>query len=198
MDQKHPVTMPEEAPGVGPGQRAARAVEAPDEASYRLDKRTYLDKEQGSYRANLIDYGGGLCEVGWSFVSIRPPKPSIRRGQSETREENEQRAARRAKSAIRKKVLSFGLDHLLTLTYRDNVTDFDQASADLARFLRLVKGQTPNFPYVAVPDKQARGAWPSKVARTFTCCVNSGAKPSGRATSMCSNPGEGRTGAWRW
>jgi hypothetical protein len=156
----HPSLPHGEAAGEAPERRATRAAGVPDQASLRLDKRTYLDnQQQGRYRANLIDYGGGLCEVGWSFVSIRPPKPSVARGQSDTRVENESRAARRARSTIRKKVLSFGLDHLLTLTYRDNVTDFDQASADLARFVRLVKGKNDGFPYVAVPEKQARGAW---------------------------------------
>lgn len=141
------------------GRSAARPAEPLAEAVYRLDKRTYLDREQGSYSAKLIDYGEGLCEVGWSFVSIRPPKPSSLRGESETRQDNEDRAARRAKSAIRKKVLGFGLDHLLTLTYRDNVTDFEQATVDLSRFIRLVKGRSEVYPYVAVPEKQARGAW---------------------------------------
>ena len=42
-------------------------------AASRLDKRTYLDKEQqGKYSIKAHDYGGGLCEIGWSFVgSVR-------------------------------------------------------------------------------------------------------------------------------
>jgi hypothetical protein len=51
------------------------------------------------------------------------------------------------------------LDHLLTLTYRENVTDFDRAGTDLNRFVRLVKKHIPDFLYLAVPEKQKRGAW---------------------------------------
>lgn len=149
----------EGADGADAGEQAQPAPGVGAEAALRLDKRTYLDKEQGHYRANLIDYGGGLCEVGWSFVSIRPAKPSALRGESEARTDNESRAARRAKSTIRKKVLSYGLDHLLTLTYRSNVTDFELASSHLSRFIRLLKDHYKEFPYVAVPEKQARGAW---------------------------------------
>ena len=55
--------------------------------------------------------------------------------------------------------MSANADHLLTLTYRDNVTDFEQASADLARFIRRVKTYLPDWVYIAVPERQQRGAW---------------------------------------
>ena len=69
------------------------------------------------------------------------------------------RAIRRARSHLRRLVLSANADHLLTLTYRDNVTDFEQTSADLARFIRRVKQYLPDWVYVAVPERQQRGAW---------------------------------------
>lgn len=167
MQDKNPVgidpetgeILPARAAGEATDSGAARPGGPPAEASPRLDKRTYLDKEQGKYKASLIDYGGGLCEVGWAFVPNLPPFKATLRGESLNREENKDRAVRRARSTMRKKVLAYGLDHLLTLTYRENVTDFQQASADLSRFLRLLKTHLPGFHYVAVPEKQERGAW---------------------------------------
>ena len=41
--------------------------------------------------------------------------------------------------AVRQLVLSANLTHLLTLTYRENVTDFKRAADDLNRFVRKVK-----------------------------------------------------------
>ncbi len=127
-------------------------------AALRLDKRTYLDKEQGRYKVILRDYGGGLCEVGWSFIpNLLPFKAS--RGESEQRVQHEDRAVRRARSRLRQLILSAQADHLLTLTYRENVTDFKQACKDLSRFIRAVRTHLPGWVFIAVPEKQKRGAW---------------------------------------
>lgn len=160
MDRKNQLACPHAgAAGDGPDTGAARPGGPGDEELLRLVKRTYLDKEQGRYKANLIDYGEGLAEVGWAFIPNRSPFKGSARGQSDTRIENEDRAVRRARSTMRKKVLTYKLDHLLTLTYRENVTDFQRADADLSRFMRLLKKQRPEFHYVAVPEQQERGAW---------------------------------------
>lgn len=125
-------------------------------ASLRLEKRTHLD--EGSYRIGLINYGNGLGEIGWSFVySLKSRKAG--KGLSENREDNEDRAIRRARSRLRKLILSAGADHLLTLTYRENVTDYNQACLDLSKFARLVKAQMPGWIYIAVAEEQKRGAW---------------------------------------
>lgn len=50
-------------------------------------------------------------------------------------------------------------DHLLTLTYRANVTDFNQATSDLSRFVRKVKVKLPGWVYIGVAERQERGAW---------------------------------------
>lgn len=143
------------------GSAAVKQAEAVEEtaggaAAVRLEKRTHLD--QASYRITLRNYGNGLAEIGWAFIPSLMPKKSVR-GTSENREENESRAVRRAKSRLRQRILAANADHLLTLTYRANVTDFDQSCADLSRFVRLVKGQLPGWVYIAVPEKQKRGAW---------------------------------------
>lgn len=78
---------------------------------------------------------------------------------SDNRAENEDRAVRRARSRLRRLILSSGADHLLTLTYRKNVTDFNQACLDLSKFVRLVKEKLPGWVYIAIAEQQKRGAW---------------------------------------
>lgn len=141
-----------------PAPRAKRGDGRGGAAVPRLDKRTYLDKEQGRYRVILRDYGGGLCEVGWSFIpNLLPFKAS--RGESEQRVQHEDRAVRRARSRLRQLILSAQADHLLTLTYRENVTDYKQASNDLSAFIRLVRTYLPKWVFITVPERQKRGAW---------------------------------------
>ncbi len=149
--------------GVGGGSAAPPARGCSEDgrcgaAALRLDKRKYLDREQGRWRIVLRDYGDGLCEVGWSFVAaIVLGKAG--RGQSEQRELHEDRASRRARSRLRQLILATNADHLLTLTYRANITDFRAASADLGRFIRRVRTYLPGWVYIAVPERQKRGAW---------------------------------------
>lgn len=148
------------------GERAApparRASRAPDgrggAAAHRLDKRTYLDREQGRLRVTLRDYGDGLMEIGWSFIpNLLPSKAG--RGESDQRLLHEDRAMRRAKSRLRQLILAAHANHLLTLTYRENITDFKQASKDLSGFIRVVRTYLPGWLYIAVPERQKRGAW---------------------------------------
>ncbi len=141
-----------------PAPRAQRGDGRDGVAVPRLDKRTYFDREQGKCSIKVHDYGGGLCEIGYSFNgSILVPKAS--RGEAEDRDVHEMRAIRRARSRLRQLVLAANADHLLTLTYRDNVTDFQQACADLVRFIRAVRVHLPGWVSIAVPEQQQRGAW---------------------------------------
>ena len=137
-------------------QHASATAEAAPAAVVRLDLRTFLD--EAHYAIKLRDYGGGYAEIGYSFVpALR--KACVARGTSENRDKNEKRACNRASSKIRHLVLASGADHLLTLTYRENITDLAQAEEDLERFVRLVKASYPDWRYIAVPEKQTRGAW---------------------------------------
>lgn len=128
------------------------------EAALRLDIRTYLDREQGHFRLYMRDYGDGLAEIGWSFVSNRKTNKASK-GASENSDDHKDRAARRARSRLRQLTLAAGCDHLVTLTYRKNVTDYSQSSNDLSRFIRKVRRRFPDWVFVAVPEKQKRGAW---------------------------------------
>lgn len=125
-------------------------------AVLRLEKRT--NHNTGRYKIMLTDYGNGLGEIGWSFIHSHQANKA-QRGLSENREANQDRAVRRARSRMRKLILSTKADHLLTLTYRNNMTDFDQAYIDLTKFIRLVRKDIPRWIYIAVAEKQKRGAW---------------------------------------
>lgn len=68
-------------------------------------------------------------------------------------------AGRRAKSRVRHLCKVQGLDTLLTLTYRENMQDPARAWADLQAFARRMRTALGGrFAYVAVPERQARGA----------------------------------------
>jgi|APLak6261699311_1056244.scaffolds.fasta_scaffold00770_7 hypothetical protein len=125
-------------------------------AALRLEKRT--NHNTGKYKIMLTDYGNGLGEIGWSFIHSYQPNKAVR-GTSENREANQDRSVRRAKSRMRKLILSTNADHLLTLTYRDNMIDFNQACHDLTKFIRYVRKDLPDWIYIAVAEKQKRGAW---------------------------------------
>lgn len=142
-----------------------RAPRAPDgrsggeAAAPRLEKRTYSNTHKtAKNRITLRNYGKGLAEVGWSFVGISSTHKAAR-GLSTQRTQNEDRAIRRAKSRLRQLILSANLTHLLTLTYRKNVTDFKRAADDLNRFVRKIKVHLPDWLYVSVAEQQERGAW---------------------------------------
>jgi hypothetical protein len=122
----------------------------------RLEKRT--NHNTGKYKITLTDYGNGLGEIGWSFIHSYQPNKAAR-GTSENKEANQDRSVRRAKSRMRKLILSTNADHLLTLTYRNNMMDFNQACADLTKFIRYVRKNIPDWIYIAVAEKQKRGAW---------------------------------------
>jgi hypothetical protein len=137
------------------GQRDSAAKSFGTDA-VRLEKRTHLNT--GNYKIILHDFGDGIAEIGWSFVPVAVSS-KVGKGKSTEREENEDRAVRRAKSRLRHLILALGADHLLTLTYRKNVTDFAAASADLAKFVRTMRRNNPKWAYVAVAEQQKRGAW---------------------------------------
>lgn len=64
----------------------------------------------------------------------------------------------RSKKSVRWLCKSLGADRLLTLTYRENMEDRERLYRDFTEFLRLVRKAFPDWVYVAVPEKQDRGA----------------------------------------
>lgn len=78
--------------------------------------------------------------------------------------ENRERSARRARTQVRRLVRSKNLDTLLTLTYRENVTDRDRMARDFDVFMKRIRRIFPAFQYVCVFERQKRGAWHAHIA----------------------------------
>lgn len=80
-----------------------------------------------------------------------------KRGESENRERNDLVAGKAAKKKVRERCKMIGADRLVTLTYRENVTDRERALKDFDLFRRRLK-KIQAFHYVAVMENQTRGA----------------------------------------
>ncbi|MBQ0725489.1 MAG: hypothetical protein KBT51_08860 [Cycloclasticus sp.] len=72
--------------------------------------------------------------------------------------DNKERSLRRARSTVRKKIIEGELDHLLTLTYKENMCDEKKGWADFQKFIRKLRKTYPNVKWVCVMEKQKRGA----------------------------------------
>lgn len=83
--------------------------------------------------------------------------PRSKRGESEKRERNDEVACRRAKKNVRLCCKEIRADRMITLTYRENMTDRELALKHLKAFARRV-GKVADFHYVAVIEEQERGA----------------------------------------
>jgi len=144
----------------------------------RLDKGTELNRSpvhdsssvpSSMYQKILTvrDYGQGCVEVGISPVPAPNANDVDRRRYLPQAEFSQfkqikpvdlDRSVRRSKATVRRKCMAGGLDHLLTLTYRENKVDVESAFSDLKRFIRLVRESIPSFKYVAVSEYQDRGS----------------------------------------
>lgn len=78
--------------------------------------------------------------------------------------ENKERATRRARTKVRRTAKAKGLTTLLTLTYRENMVDRARMQRDLDVFLKRVRRVIPAFEYIAVFERQKRGAWHAHLA----------------------------------
>lgn len=67
-------------------------------------------------------------------------------------------SANRARRKMRQRCKALGLDCLGTLTYKENMQDRDSALRHFKEFVRRVRRWIPAFAYVAVLEKQKRGA----------------------------------------
>lgn len=79
-------------------------------------------------------------------------------------EDHRLRSARRASKTVRHRVKAIQADRMLTLTYRANQTDWEQLTRDFKLFVRRMRKAFPSFEYVAVPERQKRGAWHMHIA----------------------------------
>lgn len=115
-------------------------------------------------------YSHGFVERTGYFLSrsdFAIPGPSARRSASELSAAGAERSpesVRVSKAALRRLVYSLAPDRMLTLTYRENMTDYDQAKKDFTKFRQSFSMRFPGSCFVAVPEKQQRGAWHFHVA----------------------------------
>jgi len=135
----------------------------------RLDKWTncvqpHWGRPREAYRIVFRNYGQGDAEATLTLARSSNRKrgshrtPGDDEPSTEKLAENMKRAVARAKTTIRRTIMAARLDHLLTLTYRENMQDTKRGWSDLAKLIRLVRMHIPNWPYVAVMELQERGA----------------------------------------
>lgn len=137
--------------------------------------------QEKNYYLNIREFASGQFEATMNLVKpmseertraivdglpVVPPCDKPLRFTKLTEEEQEakdranlNRAVRRAKQNIRWLCKAMEVDRLLTLTYRQNMEDREQVRRDFQKFLRLVREQEPEWKYVAVLEKQERGAF---------------------------------------
>lgn len=135
----------------------------------------FLSKGTDRYRVRAMDFGNGHCEVAasrvieWSEaewpaqylvdvmeVIIRDLEQRV---EDEEELANRKRAARRAKTRVRRLCKLMGADTLLTLTYRALQDDLDLCKRHLKEFNRRMLRVLPGFCFVACFEPQKRGAW---------------------------------------
>lgn len=89
-----------------------------------------------------------------------------------------QKSIARARVAVRRRCMAMNVDRLLTLTFRENITDIDEAWKCFHYFVKQMRWQyEERFQYVVVPEYQKRGAvhfhlaikgfYPVKTVRSF-------------------------------
>lgn len=77
---------------------------------------------------------------------------------------NRERSTRRARTTVRRLAKHKGLTVLLTLTYRENMTDRDRMQRDFDVFMKRLRRVAPAAQYVCVFERQKRGAWHAHIA----------------------------------
>lgn len=92
------------------------------------------------------------CSDGAMFTQVERGE----RGEGD-RERNRARAARRAKTQIRRRCKMIQADAMLTLTYRENMQDMERLQRDVKAFVARLRALGP-FEYVMCIEKQKRGA----------------------------------------
>lgn len=141
--------------------------------------RSAVSQPIPEYRAKLVKLPHGQTEIsvtpanpsrvidarmGFNPLLDLPRKVRTAQEQEERDIENRARATKKAKQSVRYLVKSSASDHMLTFVYRENVEDFDRVSADWKRFCRIFRARYPSWSYVAVLERQERGAYHLHVA----------------------------------
>lgn len=152
----------------------------------------------------------GFPTTAWHRINdarLRAHELNTTRGESEHRERNEEISVRRATQQIRVRCKQVGADQMITLSTRENIQDMERFYPLCKEFFRRMRLHG-EFPYVAVPERQKRGAWhlhvacQGKVAKRLIIAVWLRVV-GGRGNGYCfvSNPGRSdsqRNNGKRW
>lgn len=68
------------------------------------------------------------------------------------------RTVRRARQRVRLLVKGLQASHMVTLSYRENMEDIERLKSDSKRFIRMVRTRYPEWQYIAIRERQDRGA----------------------------------------
>ncbi len=132
---------------------------------------------QGDLRVKVTDFQNGHVEACvWRHRpdpyrtldramerDLRALVPKMPRGEGD-REASLAAALRRASQRVRYLCKAMIVNSLWTLTFRENVTDRDLCLKHLKEFIRRVKRVLPDLRYIAVLERQERGAWHVHIA----------------------------------
>jgi len=138
-----------------------------------IDRQIFDGKKiPDEFTLAVLELGNGQREavisqaIAWEHVGTQTPDEAAylleKYGPADAEAKalaNAERAARRAKTRVRRLVKSMGCDSLLTLTYRANQTQQSLAVYHLQEFVRRIRKVIPGFAYVAAFETQKRGAW---------------------------------------
>ena len=136
-----------------------------------VDGMLYRGKPADEFQLTVHRLGNGHAEasvrrsIWWEEDKVATPEiidlwaKQREESADERREANRQRGARRATTRVRRLVKVAGMDALLTLTYREKLTDLALCKKHLKEFNRRMRRLIPGWRWVAAFEKQDRGAW---------------------------------------
>lgn len=119
--------------------------------AYPVESRQGQPVTRRCYYALREVYTASGCEVNYVFVR------DMRREEVDA-ERDAERVRFRALKKIKQRIMALEATHMLTLTYRENVTSIEQSKKDLVAFYRLVKKHVKGWKFVGVAEFQERGA----------------------------------------
>jgi hypothetical protein len=136
-----------------------------------------------AYQVKVHDLGHGQVEAlalpvyGWHEVDalsdgamadyaacLADPPPPTERELLDRAAANRERATKRARTKVRRLAKAKGLATLLTLTYRENMTDRERMKRDFDVFMKRLRRAVPDVEYICVFERQKRGAWHAHIA----------------------------------
>jgi hypothetical protein len=135
-------------------------------ANWLLDDGPVLKTTWMIYDRQFPDGQREICasrSVRIRQVGPLPLSNRARRGESEKRAENDDDSAKRARQAVRLRCKAISADRMLTLTYRENMVDWERLVKDWDAFRRRIS-KYKQFHYVATVERQSRGAFHIHVA----------------------------------